>query len=274
MPVFTEKNCILCLAPSPMWGLTDKIIKTAQLIRGSQNFHFAGMSEICAKQYFAFLPKSRWSDSLNSYSHAPNANKPTFVSTENQDTEGIKDQWITGCRTREKNYLADSAFVAVVGVNSRLLPALGFGRSYWESQGPMLQQNLGIYPCVKHSLIASRTLFTISSYSLFLNYRFKQHHILSLIPWPGTKIPYVSEDRGVFRAWASSRLCSTEEMFNLPSLSPFLMSHPDTWVGYNKLQLNNFVVEVDLYLAALMKSFDVLLRYTASFLAFCLPCLL
>jgi len=92
MPVFIEKDCILCLAPSPIRGLTDKIIKTAKLIRGSQHFHFVGMSEICAKQHFAFLPKSRWSDSLNSCSHTPNANKPAFVSTENQDTEGIKDQ--------------------------------------------------------------------------------------------------------------------------------------------------------------------------------------
>lgn len=92
MPVFIEKDCILCLAPSPIWGLTNRIIKTAKLIRGTQYFHFVGFSYICAKQHFEFFPKSRWPDTLNSCSHTVNTNKPTFGSTENQDTEWIKDQ--------------------------------------------------------------------------------------------------------------------------------------------------------------------------------------
>lgn len=69
-------------------------------------------------------------------------------------------------------------------------------------------------------------------------------------------------------------LCCAKELLHLPS--PPLPSRPiliHEWgiISYN---LSFFVVEVDLYLAALMKSFDVLLRYTASFLAFRLPCLL
>lgn len=65
-----------------------------------------------------------------------------------------------------------------------------------------------------------------------------------------------------------------EELLHLPI--PFLPSHPILIHGWDIISYNLsfFVVEVDLYLATLMKSFDVFLRYTASFLAFRLPCLL
>lgn len=83
MPVFIEKDCMLCLAFSPIWGLTNKIIKPAQLIRGIQHFHFVGLSVICAKQHLEFFPKP---DSLNSHSHTLNANTSIFSSAENKDT--------------------------------------------------------------------------------------------------------------------------------------------------------------------------------------------
>lgn len=103
MPVFIEKDCTLCLVPSPIWGFTNKIIKPAKLIRGTQHFHFVGLGVICAKQHFEFFPKPRWSDSLNSCSHTLSAKTPTFCSTENKDTGRVKDQQNPDARTTGKN---------------------------------------------------------------------------------------------------------------------------------------------------------------------------
>lgn len=72
--------------------------------------------------------------------------------------------------------------------------------------------------------------------------------------------------------WADQSLVLCRRAASSSKPSSSLTSFPNTLMGYNKPQLSFFVVEVDLYLAALTKSFDVLLRYTASFSAFCLPC--
>lgn len=153
------------------------------------------------------------------------------------------------------------------------------GRTDWESQGSKFQQNAHICPYIKQNLTSSGTPLTISSNSLLANCRFKQHHILSLMP--GTKIPHELKDGGIFRASALSRLHTCAVQKRCFSYQPPPHTHtlplcpiPIHGRGIISYNLSFFVVEVDLYLAALMKSFDVLLRYTASFLAFCLPCLL
>lgn len=122
MPVFIEKDCTLCLTPSPIWGLTNKIIKPAKLIRVTQHFHFVGLSVICAKQHFEFLPKPRWSDSLNSHSHILNTNTPTFSSAENQDTGRVKDQQNPDSRTTGKN-----AKQNLVGGENKFWTPISFG---------------------------------------------------------------------------------------------------------------------------------------------------
>lgn len=137
---------------------------------------------------------------------------------------------------------AESLFgFGVIGVNSRLLSGWGLGRTDWESQGSKFQQNAHICPYIKQNLTSSGTPLTISSNSLLANCRFKQHHILSLMP--GTKIPHELKDGGIFRASALSRLhtCAVQKRcFSYqppPHTHTSLVSHPYTRTGYNKLQL-------------------------------------
>lgn len=142
----------------------------------------------------------------------------------------------------------------------------------------MFQQNVSICPQRKHNLISSRMLFTFFSKNLLANCSFRECCIFSLTLWSGTRIllnpgcifPIIqSVDIG-----QTKDLCCVEELLHLPSSPPPscpILIHGQTVISYN---LSFFVVQVNLYLGALMKPFDVLLRYRASFLAFCLLCLL
>lgn len=127
------------------------------------------------------------------------------------------------------------------------------------------KKRASIYPYTEHSHNSLRILFNTSSNSLLANYSFRQYYIISLIPWPGTKIPYKSDDRNVFIVWALGRMmkCVVQKRYSKPH--SFLVSHLDTQTRYNKIQ-HNFAVESDFCHATLMKPFDVLRRCMACFL--------
>lgn len=270
MPVFIEKDCTLCLAPSPIWGLTNKIIKTAKLIRGTQHFHFVGLNVICAKQYFEFFPKPRWSDSLNCRSHTRNANPPTF---KNQDTGKVKDRQNPDLKTGK------DAEQNLVGGEGKFWTFISFG--LWENL--LENSNIHVLPKCRY-LSLNKTLFCFLKNTAHhfhekpackLQFQTALNSFLNTLSWH-QNFPQARRQRCIQSAGfgQTKDLCCAELLLHLPS--PRLPSRPIPTHGWGIISYNLsfFVVEVDLYLAALMKSFDVLLRFTASFLAFCLPCLL
>lgn len=82
-------------------------------------------------------------------------------------------------------------------------------------------------------------MLIISSKNLLANYSFKEHCILSLIPWLALKFP-ISQKIEVYSEcglWADQRLALCKRAASSSKPPSSLTSHPDTWMGYNKLQL-------------------------------------